>query len=304
MRHYTIVIPIATLALACAASGPPPREFDGALALQRITTQVDFGPRIPGTPGHATEARWLDSLSHARADRVTLQSWWYHPATGDSVLMTNVLAQFNPQATRRILYIAHWDSKPTADRDAVNKTAPMPGADDGGSGVAILLGVADALKKQPPPPSLGVDLLYVDGEDFGNFGPPEVDVLVGARYYAQHPLVPTPPLFGVLFDMVGHKDLRIPVEQNSEVAAPDVIAKVWGMADQMGYGHIFTRESGGAVIDDHIPLINAGMQVIDVIDLNYPYWHTTHDTPDKESAQSLEAVGNVAVGVIRKTAAR
>jgi len=100
--------------------------------------------------------------------------------------------------------------------------------------------------------------------------------------------------------MVGHKDLQLPIEQNSQVAAPDVVDKVWDIASSMGYGHIFKREPYGGIVDDHIPLIDAGMLTIDLIDINYPHWHTMQDTPDKESVQSLEAVGNVAVGVIRK----
>lgn len=299
MSQRTRLVILVTLAAACAAgSGAPAKEFDGAVALARIGQQVAFGPRIPGQPGHAREAAWLDSLSRTQADSVTVQRWWHHSASGDSVEMINILAQFNPKATQRVLYVAHWDSKPTADRDPTNKTAPMPGADDGGSGVAILLGVADALHKLRP--DVGVDLLYVDGEDYGTFGPPEVDVLVGATYYASHPIVAGRPLFGVLWDMVGHKDLRIPIEMNSQVAAPDVVDRVWKVAAQMGYAEIFTQNKTGGITDDHIPLINAGLPVIDVIDISYPYWHTTQDTPDKESAQSLTAVGNVAVGVIRR----
>ena len=239
-------------------------------------------------------------MERTRADSVTLQTWWHHTAAGDSIAMINVLAQFNLKATSRVLYLAHWDTRPRADQDATDKNSPIPGADDGGSGVAILLGVADALKKLPP--DVGVDLLFVDGEDYGTFGPPRVDVLIGAAYYAQHPVVAARPLFAVLFDMVGHKNLQIPIEENSQVAAPDVVDKFWGTAESMGYGHIFVRTPTGGITDDHIPLIDAGFRTIDVIDIsNYPYWHTMQDTPDKESAQSLEAVGNVAVGVIRKT---
>jgi Zn-dependent M28 family amino/carboxypeptidase len=244
-------------------------------------------------------AAWLDSMARARADSVTLQKWWHHPATGDSVQMINVVAQFNLKATDRVLYLAHWDTRPRADQDANDKNSPIPGADDGGSGVAVLLGIADALKKVPP--DVGVDLLFVDGEDYGTFGPPRVDVLIGAAYYAEHPVAGAHPLFAVLFDMIGHKNLQIPIEENSQVAAPDVVDRFWGTAESMGYGHIFVRTPTGGITDDHIPLIDAGIRTIDVIDIsNYPYWHTMQDTPDKESAQSLEAVGNVAVGVIRR----
>lgn len=302
MPQRVRLMTLTALAAACGAgSGPPPaREFSGKQAMDYVTRQVAFGPRVPGTPGHAAMAAWLDSMARARADSVTLQQWWHHPATGDSVLMTNVLAQFNLKATDRVLYLAHWDTRPRADQDATDKNSPIPGADDGGSGVAVLLGVADALKKLPP--TVGVDLLFVDGEDFGMFGPPRVDVLIGAAYYAQHPVAGAHPLFAVLFDMIGHKNLQIPIEENSQVAAPDVVDRFWGTAESMGYGHIFVRTPTSGIIDDHIPLIDAGIRTIDVIDIsNYPYWHTMQDTPDKESAQSLEAVGNVAVGVIRRT---
>jgi glutaminyl-peptide cyclotransferase len=302
MHHRLRLAALATLAAACGAgNGPPPaREFDGKQALVYVVTQVAFGPRVPGQPGHAAMARWLDSMARARADSVTLQTWWHHTATGDSIAMTNVLAQFNTKATQRVLYLAHWDTRPRAenDRDPKNRNTPIPGADDGGSGVAILLGVADALKKLPP--DVGVDLLFVDGEDYGTFGPPRVDVLIGASYYAAHPIVPGRPLFAVLWDMVGHANLKLPVETNSQIAAADVVDKVWGTAESLGYGHIFTRPLAGTITDDHMPLIDAGIRAIDVIDITYPYWHTTQDAPDKESAQSLETVGNTAVAVIRR----
>lgn len=302
MRLRLRLVALTALAAACGAgNGPPPaKEFDGKQALAYVVTQVAFGPRVPGRPGHAAMARWLDSMARARADSVTVQTWWHHTAAGDSIAMINVLAQFNTKATQRVLYLAHWDTRPRAenDPDPEQKATPIPGADDGGSGVAVLLGVADALKKLPP--DVGVDLLFVDGEDYGEFVPKRVDVLIGASYYATHPIVPGRPLFAVLWDMVGHANLKLPVEQNSQIAAPDIVDRVWGAAAALGYGHIFTRTSYGAVTDDHIPLIDVGIRVIDVIDLSYPYWHTTQDTPDKESAQSLAAVGNTAVAVIRR----
>jgi glutaminyl-peptide cyclotransferase len=302
MDHRVRLVALVALAAACGAgNGPAPaKEFDGKQALAYVVTQVAFGPRVPGQPGHEAMARWLDSMSHARADSVTLQKWWHHTASGDSIALTNVLAQFNPAAVRRVLYLAHWDTRPRAENDADPKQrdTPIPGADDGGSGVAVLLGVADALKKLPP--DVGVDLLYVDGEDYGEFMPKRTDVLIGASYYAIHPIVSVRPLFAVLWDMVGHANLRLPIETNSQIAAPDVVDRVWGAAAALGYNQIFTRTAYAAVTDDHIPLIDAGMQAIDIIDISYPFWHTTHDTPDKESAQSLEAVGNTAVAVIRR----
>ena len=208
------------------------------------------------------------------------------------------MARINPAAPSRVLYLAHWDTRPHASMDTKDTVAAVPGANDGASGVAILLGVMDALKKSRP--TVGVDLLFVDGEDFGSFGPPRVDVLIGAEYYARNQIGPR-PMYAVLFDMVGGKDLVIPREQFSMVAAPDVVDHVWGIAEQMGYGSVFTQQIQ-SITDDHLPLIDpGGIRTIDVItDLNkYPAWHTASDTPDKLSAASLEAVGNVAVAVIR-----
>ncbi len=299
--HQRIQVLVALTALAaCGASGPAPtREFDGKQALTYVAQQVAFGPRVPGMPGHAAMAHWLDSMMRVRADSVTLQKWWHHTAKGDSIALTNVFAQFNVKATQRVLYLAHWDTRPRADNDQnpKNKDTPIPGADDGGSGVAVLLGVADALKKAPP--DVGVDLLFVDGEDYGFFLPTRVDVLIGASYYAEHPIVLERPMFAVLWDMVGHANLHLTIESNSQIAASDVADRVWNTASALGYGGIFSHNYTGGITDDHIPLIDAGFRTIDVIDINYPSWHTMADTPDKESAQSLVAVGNTAVAVIR-----
>ena len=302
-KRIRVLVALAVLA-ACGASGPPPaKEFDGRQALDYIKTQVAFGPRVPGRPGHAAMARWLDSMSHARGDSVTLQQWWHRTASGDSIAMTNVVMQFNVKATQRVLYLAHWDTRPRADNDpdAGNRNTPIPGADDGGSGVAVLLGVADALKKLAP--NVGVDLLFVDGEDYGFFGPtpPRADVLIGATYYATHPLVADRPLFAVLWDMVGHANARFTIESNSQIAAADIADRLWALAGAMGYSHIFTPIGTSGITDDHIPLIEAGFRVIDIIDIGgYPYWHTIADTPDKESVATLEAVGNTAVAMIRR----
>ena len=304
MRATPLVL-LTVLLAACGGESapPPPREFDGATALASVVTQVSFGPRIPGTAGHAAMAKWLDSLVRSKADSVVVQRWWHHPAgRTDSIELINIIARVNPTATSRVLYLAHWDTRPHSDGPtSTNKTAPVPGANDGGSGVAVLLGVLDALRRQPP--SVGVDLLFVDGEDYGSFDPPRADVLIGAKWYAAHPVAAERPLFAVLWDMVGDKELRIPKEPGSQIAAPDVVDLVWRVAAQMGYGHIFVDASyRGPITDDHTPLIEAGFRAIDVIDIDYAAWHTPLDTPDKVSAASLEAVGNVAVGVLRRVA--
>lgn len=303
LRLFAVLLTGVLAACGGESASPPSREFDGTAALASVVTQVGFGPRIPGTPGHAAMAKWLDSLVRTKSASVVVQRWWHHPAgRGDSLEMINIIARVNPAATSRVLYLAHWDTRPRSDGPtSTDRTAPVPGANDGGSGVAVLLGVLEALNKRPP--TVGVDLVFVDGEDYGSFGPPRVDVLIGATYYAAHPVTAARPLFAVVWDMVGDIDLRIPKDPGSQIAAPDVVDLVWSVALAMGYGHIFVDASyRGPIIDDHTPLIEAGFRAIDVIDIDYTSWHTPHDTPDKVSAASLEAVGNVAVGVIRRTA--
>ena len=290
---------LALFVAACASAAPPSREFDAAQAMRYVTTQLAFGPRIPGTPPHEAMARWLDSLLRTRADTVVVQRWMHTPAHGAPVEMKNFLARFNPAAQRRVLFLAHWDTRPISDGpSSKDSLAPVPGADDGASGVAVLLGMADALKKAPP--GAGVDLLFVDGEDYGSFDAPgRPDVLVGARYYADHLPAGPLPAWAVLLDMIGHKDLKVSPEGYSVSAAPEVVERFWGMARTLGHADVFPAEPGVPIIDDHLELQRVGIRAIDVIDLNYPYWHTKEDTADKLSGASLQAVGDVALGMVR-----
>ncbi len=287
-----------------AAPPPPPSEYDGQAAFHYLTSQVEFGPRVPNTPGHATEAAWLDSLLRARADTLIVQRWPHVTAKGDTLQLTNFVARFNPSAERRLLYLAHWDTRPISDGpNSKNKNAPVPGASDGASGVAVLLGVADALKQSKP--GVGVDLLFVDGEDYGDFNAPGAnDVLLGSRWYVQHPAPGPTPEFAVLWDMVGDKNLDIKKEGNSLTGAPDVVDRVWETAHRLGYQRQFLDEAGITLTDDHVELQKAGIKAIDVVDFDYPYWHTPDDTIDKVSAASLQTVGDVAMGLIRDAGAK
>jgi hypothetical protein len=296
---------LATLLfVAACGDAPPPREFDGVAALHYVETQLGFGPRIPGTEGHAKMAAWLDSLLRTRADSVLVQRWTHLARRGDSLPLVNFMARFNPAATDRILFLAHWDTRPRADAPTSrDSTLPVPGANDGASGVAILLGMADALKKAVP--AVGVDLLFVDGEDYGSFDSgQDQDVLIGSRYYAAN--LPSGPLprYAVLFDMVGDKDLRIPREGSSITAAPDVVEAVWRLAARLGYGGIFVDEDQPGLIDDHTSLQQAGIRAIDLIDFTFGpdnlWHHSPDDTLDKVSAASLQAVGDVGMGLVRQ----
>jgi hypothetical protein len=273
--------------------------FNGNAAYNYAKAQVDFGPRVPGTPAAKQAGDWIIRQMRARADTVIVQSFTYTTADGKKLPLRNILARFRPDLPERVLYLTHWDSRPISESAATEaeRKMPVPGANDGASGVGMFVALGDLLKKTKP--NVGVDLLFTDGEDYGQFGPPEVDVLIGAKYFASH--LPSPgykPLYGVLWDMIGDKDLRIPYEMYSFQQAPEVVSRVWQAAADLGYGNVFVEESGGQIVDDHIPLLNAGLRVIDVIDLTYAPHHTPYDTMDKISAKSLGTVGDVATALV------
>jgi glutaminyl-peptide cyclotransferase len=275
--------------------------FNGTAAYNYAKAQVDFGPRVPGTPAAKQAGDWIIRQMRARADTVIVQSFTYTTADGKKLPLRNILARFRPELSERVLYLTHWDSRPISESAATEaeRKMPVPGANDGASGVGMFIALADVLKKTKP--NVGVDMLFTDGEDYGKFGPPEVDVLIGAKYFATH--LPSPgykPLYGVLWDMIGDKDLRIPYEMLSFQQAPEVVSRVWQTAADLGHGDVFVQESGGDVTDDHIPLLNVGLRVIDVIDLTYPPHHTPQDTMDKISAKSLAIVGDVATALVTR----
>ncbi len=293
---------------ACEHSASTPTSpFDGETARGYVKTQLDFGARVPGTEAARKTGDWIVAQMRTRADTVIEQRWTHVTAKGDTLPLRNIFARFRPQASTRILYVTHWDSRPVSDQaaDPAKRSLPVPGANDGASGVGLFIALGDLLKKTPP--TVGVDLLFVDGEDYGTFGPPDVDVLLGSTYFAAHMPAGYQPIFGVLFDMIGDADLEIPQEGNSLERAPEVVSRVWDTAAKLGYQRYFPPRDGGAITDDHIPLLDKGLRVIDVIDINYlgppgsgkpNYHHTPEDTLDKVSAQSLKIVGDVAYVLI------
>lgn len=299
-RPIRAAFAVAVLAvLSCRERPKPPQEFVGTSAFSYIQSQVAFGPRVPGTPAHEKMGNWLDSLLRQRADTVVVQSWTHVTAAKTKLPLHNFIARFNPAADKRLLLLAHWDSRPVSDSPTSRDSShAVLGANDGGSGVALLLGVADVLKRTPP--AIGVDLLFVDGEDYGDFTKSPNDVLIGSRYYGAHQLPGGRPLYAVLFDLVADKDLQIYQEGNSLVGAPEVVELVWDSAKELGYGGYFIASPRHTLIDDHLELQKAGIRAIDVVDFDYPAWHTQYDTIDKVSAASLQVVGDVAVELIRR----
>jgi glutaminyl-peptide cyclotransferase len=299
MRTLPALLLLLALPLAACRDEPPPREFDGPSAFRYIEAQLAFGPRVPGTEPHQRMAEWLDSLLRERADTVIAQRWRHVTTTGDTLPLANFIARFQPAAPQRILFLAHWDSRPRADAaGSRDSTVPVPGANDGGSGVALLLGVADVLRRAPP--TIGVDLLFVDGEDYGDFTATPTDVLIGSRHYAANQVLGPAPLYAVLFDLVADRELQIYQEGNSLTGAPEVVNLVWEAARSAGHGGSFIESPRHTLIDDHLELQKAGIRAIDVVDFDYPAWHTPDDTIDKVSAASLQIVGDVAMALVRR----
>jgi Zn-dependent M28 family amino/carboxypeptidase len=282
-----------------AESFAPKTSFNGARAMEYVRTQLDFGPRVPGTEGHRRAGDWIAEQMRLRADTVIEQRFSHVTAAGDTLPMRNVLARIKPAAMQRVLYVAHWDTRPVSDRASspADRATPVPGANDGASGVALLMAVADVLKVTPP--TWGVDLLFVDGEDYGDFTAGR-DVLIGAKYFAQH--LPAPdyrPLFGIVWDMIGDTNLGIYQEGHSVRRAPEIVSRVWQAAADLGYSGFFVPRVGESITDDHLPLLDAGLRVIDVIDIEFAAHHTPFDTIDKVSERSLQIVGDVAVRLLQ-----
>ncbi len=315
LRRVVLLVPAAALAglMACSGEKAPENSglgadslalraaaaFDGAASMKYLHTALQFGTRVPGSPGHKATGDWIVAEMRARGATVTEQTWTHTTKAGKPLPQRNIIAQWNPAATKRVLYVTHWDTRPKAEQAPPADTLkPIIGANDGTSGIALFLAIGDALKAKPT--SIGVDLVFVDGEDYGEFGPPEVDVFIGSQYFTAH--LPSPgykPEFAIVWDMIGDRSLQIFQEQNSLDFAPEVVARVWRQAEAMGYANFFIQRPKYPVRDDHIALQAAGIKAIDVIDLDYPFHHTLEDTEDKVSLESMQIVGNVAVAVIR-----
>ena len=262
--------------------------FDADRAFADLKKQVAFGPRVPNTKGHDDCRDWimgeLKTITGGKAFRQDFSL----TLDGKKLPMSNLVAQFNPSAKKQIMFCAHWDTRPTADQEinAEKKKQPIPGANDGASGVACLLEVARQLAKVPP--TVGVQIVFFDGEDYG----PGLDrMFLGARQWAKHPALPKPE-YAILIDMIGDIDLGIPREPNSERMAPKVVQKVFDAAKSLGVTQ-FKDVEGPEIEDDHMPLQAAGWSAIDLIDFDYGPWHTLDDTPGKCSGESLKAVGVV-----------
>ncbi|MDE6207945.1 MAG: M28 family peptidase, partial [Muribaculaceae bacterium] len=291
-------------------------HFSADSAYRNIAQQVAFGPRVPGTEAHRQCKDYIVSeLMRYGVDSVLVQEAEVTAFNGDRLPIYNIIAGFNTNRTarRRVLLVAHWDTRPWADQDldVSKRSKPIDGANDGASGVGVLLEIARNLGQLKP--SIGVDLLFVDAEDYGRnsgFEDNSESWCLGTQYWVSH-MIPyredNLPYYGILLDMVGGRDAKFHYEYFSQQEARTPTIKVWSEAERLGFGDIFVREVGGAVTDDHVFITNAGIPTTDIIESNNPVtssfnptWHTTDDRLENIDRRTLDAVGKTVLNVVYK----
>ena len=332
MRKCIIVIVSLVLLASCGEKQPSGQskqknetkksvtvpKFNADSAYQFVAMQTQFGPRVPETPAHAACADWLTAKLTAFADTVFVQEFRTRLYNGNGIDGKNIVGVFHPEAKKRIVLCAHWDSRPYADHDpdAANSRKPIDGANDGASGVGVLLECARLFKLQELPANLGVDIVLFDLEDYGphteeaeKYYDDETNYwALGSQYWAKHPhIYGYKAYFGILLDMVGGSNPNFPKEYFSQGYAAWVSNKVWRKAFDLGYRPFFSNELGAVVSDDHVPMNQlAGIPTIDIIDLNpnssnecFPeVWHTLNDNLEHIDKTTLGMVGDVLVHVV------
>lgn len=290
IRWRAAVLAVALAAAGCRGSVSP--SFDGESSFRFLAEQCDLGPRYPGSPGHEAARRYLAEALERFGATVSFQPFDAVLSTGDTLHGVNIIGSYRPKHGTRILLGAHYDTRPRADRDPdpANRAKPILGANDGASGVAVLLETARLLGESEPP--VGVDIVLFDCEDYGEEGSTR-DYILGSRHHVAA-LAGRRPSAVVVVDMVGERGVRLPIEGFSEAASPGLVSSIYAIAADIGAAG-FIRERGQTIIDDHFPFIQAGIPAVDLIDFDYPFWHTLADTPDKCAPESLDAVGEVLV---------
>lgn len=290
---------------------PPPFNSDSAFAF--IEDQVNFGPRVPNTVAHRKAGDYfVEKLKHSGA-QVMEQTFEANAFDGTKLYLRNIIGSYNLDVKKRILLAAHWDTRPFADKDTENQDQPIDGANDGGSGVAVLLEFARIFKESPP--DVGVDIILFDGEDYGepdsfkgSLDREEVFWCLGSQYWSENPHVAGySAYYGILLDMVGAKDAEFYQEGISMHYAPKVVENVWSTAARLGHRQHFVPSVTGMITDDHV-FINekAKIPTIDIIEYGPDragvyfgdYHHTHQDNMDIISKETLQAVGETVLYVV------
>jgi len=291
-------------------------DFNADSAYYFVEKQVLFGPRVPNTSEHVACGDYLVEKLKQYGANVTEQKADLKAYNGTILKSRNIIGSFDTDKKDRILLFAHWDTRPFADHDPDEKNhrTPIDGANDGASGVGILLEIARIIQQQKP--ALGVDIIFFDAEDYGTpdfdrsfFTSSDNTWCLGSQYWSKNPHIPEyKARFGILLDMVGAYDATFYKEYFSTQYAGNIVEKVWSTARDLGYGKYFINKAGGGITDDHIP-VNENLRIpsIDIIQLDADsetgfgtYWHTVKDRMDNISKETLKAVGQTVLEVVYK----
>jgi len=274
-------------------------SFNADTAYQYIAAQVAFGPRVPGTEAQWNCAAWMQQKLQQTCDTVYRQETTVTSGNQKKLRCINLIGSINPKATTRILLLAHWDSRPWADQENPPSDQPIDGADDGASGVAVLLELSKVIKDHPLD-KIGIDILFTDVEDYGKSEWGDNSYALGTQYWAKNPHIPDYHAdAGILLDMVGARNARFPMEGYSQQHADQVLKQVWSAAGKAGYASYFVYENGGSITDDHVPVNEIRhIPTIDIINLPAgsptgfgSHWHTRNDNLNIISKSTLKAVG-------------
>jgi len=294
--------------------------FSGDSAYAFVEKQIAIGPRVPNTPAHVRGGDYIVATLKSYGVEVIEQPFSVKGWDGITVNGRNIIGVINPKAEKRLIFSSHWDSRRFSDQDSleVNHKKPVPAANDGASGVAVLLEMARVIQQAKDKPTVGVDLIFFDAEDWGNgekavgdkeAGHPDIDYVgfcLGSRYWAKNPHKPGyTAYYGVLLDMVGAKGATFLKEGYSMQFAPSVAQTIWSTASQLGYSQYFVDKNGGPITDDHLaPNTIAKIPMIDIIHLNamsggfFPDWHTAEDDMRNIDPNTLKAVGQTLVQAV------
>lgn len=322
LKNVLIVLFISLLFISCGKEQPVVEyapayklvdnplipSFNGDNAFSYVEKQVRFGPRNPNSIGHRLAQQYLVDELRKFADQIIEQRFEYTGYDNEKLQLNNIIARFNPEEKNRIFFAAHWDTRPRAEKeiDELKQKLPILGANDGGSGVGVLLELARVLKENKV--SYGIDIILFDGEDYGlnhdlnNF-------CLGSKYFAVNRPENFTPHFGVLLDLVGDKEAKFFKEGSSVKYAKDIVDFVWGVAENI-QAERFSNLESNPIYDDHVPLNQAGIKTIDIIDVDLigadtgnerrNYWHTLKDDMSNISSETLQEVGNVVTALIYK----
>ncbi len=289
------------LIFTCVSCQPKSPLFSGENAFQHLIKQCSFGPRNPGSEGHKNTLNYYLNTFKGLADTVFTQSFEDEmPRTRAKVKMNNVIAQFNRESDKQIMISAHWDTRPWADTGSImKKEMPILGANDGASGVAVIIELAYIFKQNPPP--IGVSLVLFDAEDYGVPGD-SWTYCKGSQYFARN-LPISYPEYGINIDMIADRQPEFYIERISYQQNASLVLELWELSEELGL-KAFKKQAKDSIFDDHVPLYEiAGIPAINIIDFDYPndktnYWHTHNDIVQNCSPNGLYQVGTLLVNHI------